>query len=281
MAMPAALGRQAQRMSRGQAGQPGERQAARDAADHSDPVRAQAESAGRGDAEQEDDERPRQTWPASHREQRDERDGAQGGGRETGLVEVSEIGPENLEEAGRRDDVQAEKIGHLAGDDGQGEASDVAGDHRAGEELRDEAQAGDAGDQHEEADQAGDHGDQSERLGRGPGAVSGHHRGRHDGGGRGRRAHELPRGAKERIDGQAGQRGVEASLRRHPRDLRVGQALRQQQADHGEGGDRVVAQPATLVAARPGRDRQVATQPAARRGPRDAGRRGGRVLLCD
>lgn len=67
-------------------GQPRRRQAARDGADHGDPMSAQVEGGGGGDAEHEDRQRPRDSRPAPHAEQQDERDGAHEGGHEARLV---------------------------------------------------------------------------------------------------------------------------------------------------------------------------------------------------
>ena len=254
-------GQQAEGVGEVDVGQMGQRQAARDRAHHGDPVGAQVKDRRGDDAEYKDGERRRHPGPAPQDEQQRQGHGAHQRRHQARAAQVGEVCPDRPEEVGVARHVQPQELGHLAGDDGEREAGDVARDHRARQERRDEPQPRDAGEQAERADEHGHRGHEGGRLGGAGGAVGGHHRRGHDGGGRGGRTGELARGAEDRVDDEGGQGRVQAGLGRHAGDLRVGHALGQQQADHGEGGDGVVAQPAPLIPGGPLCDRQQAVQP--------------------
>ena len=117
------------------------RQPGRDVADDRDAVALQVERRADPDAEDEEDEPAGDAGrePFDTEEQR-ERAEADRDGREARVVEVGDEVTELAERVALAL-LEAEELGELADGDEDREPEDEAGDHRAGEELGDEARA--------------------------------------------------------------------------------------------------------------------------------------------
>ena len=152
--------------------------------------------------------------------------------------------------------LDAEQLGHLADDDGQGEADDEALEHRLGDEVGEEPEAQQSGAEGEHAGHQGEHaGERRDVVGAARRQVGDRRRGQR----RGRRHRpddEVARAAERGVEDQRRRRGVEADDRRHAGDRGVGERLGHEHRPDGEPGDEVAAQPPTVVAGQRAEDRK-------------------------
>ena len=141
-----------------------------------------------------------------------------------------------------------EQLRQLADDDREREADDQALEHGRADELGQEAEAQQTRDQGGDARRHGQAGgERGEALGPHRGQIG--DRGRRQGrGGRHGSHDEHPRAAKGCVQQQRAGRRVEAHDRRHVRDARVRERLRNQDRPEREARDQIAAKPRALIA---------------------------------
>ena len=157
------------------------------------------------------------------------------------LRQVAEQRPQLLKEVALRRG-EPQQLGNLADGNDQRQAEDKAGDDRLGEEVRDEAQAGDAGEEQDDADGEGKRGGERQVPG---GICPGHgrdHGSGHDRHGRAGRHLELAAGGENGVAQHGGEGGVQAIFGREPRHLRVGHGHGDHHAPDGQARDGIGTQ---------------------------------------
>ena len=165
-------------------------------------------------------------------------------------LRVAEMGDEvpGLLEEVARPRADPEQLRQLADDDREREADDQALEHGRADELGQEAEAQQTRDQGGDARRHGQAGgERGEVLVPHRGQIG--DRGRRQGrGGRHGSHDEHPRAAKGCVQQQRAGRRVEAHDRRHVRDARVRERLRNQDRPEREARDQIAAKPRALIA---------------------------------
>ena len=248
--MPTAGPINAMRSFAATSGSPGPGSAGRDVADDGDPAVLQVEDADDCCcAEHADQGRRRPGEEVAEREQHGQRGQTERRGRAVQLVEVPEH-LAHLAEERRGVLLDAEQLAELRGSHDEGDAGEVAHEHRPRQQVGERAEP-----QHP-ADHAArrDHQRQCRRQ-RHPVVAGGHQRaergGRHQRRRRLRADRELARRAQDDVHGQAADHRPQRCLGWDAGHLGVRHHLRDQVRRHGDAREQVAAQPAALVAADP------------------------------
>ena len=163
---------------------------------------------------------------------------------------VPEPGPQLLDRV-RAGDLRPRELGKFTDHHVDRGAEQEAGNHGPGEELRDPPHLQHREDKEQHARNEGDHRHEGRHVmgPRDPG-----HRDRARGHGRQSRARpgrDLPARPEDRVKDRAGGGRVQTVLQRDSRNPGVAQVLRDDQGSHGDPGDEITPEPATLVGADP------------------------------
>ena len=230
------------------------RQASRQVAHDVDAGCLQPEHGRDGDGGQQDHQRGRQArQPVLQEEHPGDAGEAHRQREEVGVTELRDDVTQQLD-GGLAMRLDAQQLGDLLDGDEQRQAEDEAEQHGLREELRDAPELERAGRDRDEAGQDGQGRGQGHELGAALDGDLADGRSGHDGDGRRDGHHQLAR-ATQRCVREQGRRGrVEGVFGRHPGQLGVGHALRDEDGADGQAGDDVEGQPARLVALQPGED---------------------------
>ena len=157
---------------------------------------------------------------------------------------------------GRAMHVDPQHVAQLAGDDQHGRCGDEGIDHRPAEEIGDTAEAEHAEQQQKEARQERQRSGGRDLVGGIVETERADSRGRHQRHHGDRADRQDAAGAEQGVGDQGSDRRVKTSLRRKPRQQRIGEALRDQQ----DGGDyarqRIRAQRRAVIGFQPAEPRQ-------------------------